>query len=65
MTIQHKNRDREEGMEWKDHQDQGELIKLVIVGWGVRKREALKTEEPRLWKEEMSPAEGDVKQVGD
>lgn len=41
--IQHKNRDREEGMEWKHCQEQGELIQLVIVGWGVRKREALKT----------------------
>lgn len=29
--VQHKNRDREEGMEWKDHQEQGELIKLEIV----------------------------------
>lgn len=41
--IQDKNRDGEEGMEWKDRQEQGELIQPLIVGWGVRKREALKT----------------------
>ena len=27
---QHK--DREEGMKWKDHEKQGELIELVMIG---------------------------------
>ena len=34
--VQPKNWGREEGMEWKDHPEQRELRKLVIVGWGER-----------------------------